>query len=110
LSCLKIRKPYITNEYQLKEENDGTKRYKARLVVKEFHQREDIDFTEIFSPIVKLTNIRSVLSIVTIEDLHLEQLDVKNVFLQSDLEEDIYMMQPQGYIILNKEHLVCKLK
>jgi len=42
--------------------------------------------------------------------LHLEQLDVKTVFLHSDLEEDIYMMQPQGSIMSGKEQLVCKIK
>ena len=58
--------------YQLNEEHDDTKRYKARMVVKEFQQGEGIDFTEISSPVMKLTTIRSVLSIVTAENLHLE--------------------------------------
>jgi len=60
--------------------------------VKEFQQREGIDFNEIFSLVVKLTTIRSVLSIVAAEDLHLKQLDVKTAFLHGDLE-DIYMLQ-----------------
>jgi len=59
---------------------------------------------------VKLIMIRSILSIVAAENLHLEQLDVKTAFLQGNLEEDIFMMQPQGYIMLIKEQLVCKLK
>jgi len=62
-----------------------------------------------FSHVVKLTTIRSVLRIVAANDLHLEQLDVKTVFLHDDLE-DIYMIQPQGSIMLGKEQLVCKLK
>ena len=69
-----------------------------------------IDFTEIFSLVVKLTTIRYVLSIVAADDLHLEQLDIKIVFLHGDLEENIYMMKLQGYMILDKEHLVCKIK
>jgi len=77
--------------------------------VKGFQHREGIDFTDIFSHVVKLTTIRSVLNIVAAEDLHLKQLDFKLAFLYCDLE-DIYIMQPQGYIILGKEHLVCKLK
>ena len=52
--------------YRLKEENDDTKRYKTRLVAKEFQQREGIDFNEIFS-VVKLTTIKSMLSIFTSE-------------------------------------------
>ena len=63
--------------------------------MKEFQQQESIDFTDIFSPIVKLTTIRYILSIVVAEDLHLEQLNVKIVFLHGDMEENIYMMQPQ---------------
>lgn len=51
-----------------------------------------------------------VLEIVTIEDLHIEQLDVKTAFLYGDLEENIYLMQPQGFIVPAKEGLVCKLK
>ena len=77
------------------------KMYKARLVVKGFAQKEGIDFDEIFSPI---------LSLVAAEDLHLEQLDVKTTFLHGDLEEEIYMQQPQGYEVKGKEKLVGRLK
>ena len=83
--------------YRIKEEHDGSKRYKARLVIKGFQQREGIDYTEIFSPVVKLNTIRTVLALVAKEDLFLEQLDVKTAFLHGDLEEEIYMIQPQGF-------------
>jgi hypothetical protein len=56
----------------LKEEDGGEKRYKARLVVKGFAQNKGIDFDEIFSPVVKMTSIRTILSLVAVEDLHLE--------------------------------------
>ena len=95
--------------YRLKEESDGSRRYKARLVVKGFQQKHGIDFTEIFSPVVKMTTIRVILSIVAAENLHLEQLDVKTAFLHGDLEEDIYMTQPEGFEVPGKENLVCKL-
>jgi hypothetical protein len=78
----------------LKEEDDVEKRYKARLVVKGFAQKKGIDFDEIFSPVVKMTSIRTILSLVAVEDLHLEHLDVKTSFLHGDLEEEIYMQQP----------------
>ena len=96
--------------YRIKQEHDGSKRYKARLVVKRFQQREGVDYTEIFSPVVKLTTVRLVLSIVAAEDLHLEQLDVKTAFLHGELEEDIYMVQPEGFLSREKKDLVCKLK
>ena len=69
-----------------------------------------IDYFEIFSPIVKLTTIRVVLGMVAAENLHLEQLDVKTIFLHGDLEEDIYMQQPERFAIQGKESQVCKLK
>ena len=96
--------------YKIKEEHDGNKRYKARLVVKGFQQKEGVDYNEIFSPVVKLTTIRLVLKIVAAENLHLEQLDVKTAFLHGDLEEELYMRQPEGFIKEDRKNLVCKLK
>ena len=85
--------------YRIKNKHDGSKRYKTRLVVKEFQQKEGIDFTEIFSPVVKMSIIRPVLGMVAVENLHLEQLDVKTTFLHGDLKEDLYMIQPEGFIV-----------
>ena len=80
--------------YKLKEEEGGKKRFKARLVVKGFVQKKGIDFDEIFSPVVKMTSIRIVLSLLATEDFHLEQLGIKTTFLHGDLDEEIYMTQP----------------
>lgn len=85
-------------------------RCKARLVVKGFNQKEGIDFNEIFSPVVRHTSIRVLLAFVALFDLELEQLDVKTAFLHGELEEEIYMEQPEGFIDPDKEHLVCRLK
>jgi hypothetical protein len=65
----------------LKEEYGGKNQYKARLVVKGFAQKKGIYFDEIFSPVVKMTSIRTILSLVSVEDLHLEQLNVKTIVL-----------------------------
>ena len=70
------------------------KYFYARLVVKEFSHKKGIDFYEIFSLVVKMTSICIVLSLVATKDLHLEQLDVKKIFLHGDLDEEIYMAQP----------------
>jgi hypothetical protein len=64
----------------LKEEDGGKKRYKDGIVVKEFSQNKGIYFDKIFSPVVKMTSIRTILSLVVVEYLHLEQLDVKQLF------------------------------
>jgi hypothetical protein len=106
------RKKKLHNKwfYKLKEEDGGEKRYKARFVIKGFAQKKGIYFDEIFSLVVKMTSIRNILSLVAIEYLHLEQLDVKTSFLRGDLDEEIYMQQPQGYEVKEKENLVCRLK
>ncbi|KAH9313081.1 hypothetical protein KI387_028116, partial [Taxus chinensis] len=57
-----------------------------------------------------MTSIHTILSLVAVEDLHLEQLDVKMNFLHGDLEEEIYMQQPLGYEVRGKEKLVCKIE
>jgi hypothetical protein len=85
-------------------------RFKARLVVKSFSQILGIDYNDVFFPVVKHSSIRAFLGIVAMHDLELEQSDVKTVFLHGELEEEIYMDQPEGFIVPGKEDLVCKLK
>lgn len=88
---------------------EGVK-YKARVVARGFNQREGVDYNKIFSPVVRHTSIRVLLAIVTHQDLELEQLDVKTTFLHGELEEEIYMTQPDGFQVPRKENYVCKLK
>ena len=78
-------------------------------MVKGYLQRIGIVYVEIFSLVLKLTSIRILLSIVTSENLHIEQMDVKTTFLHGDLDKEIYMKQPEGFVALGKEHMVCKL-
>ena len=74
LTELPVGKKTLHNKwvYRIKNEHNGSKRYKARLVVKGFQQKEGIDYTKIFSSIVKMLTIKLVLGMVTIENLHLE--------------------------------------
>lgn len=97
--------------YKLKtEEKNSLPRYKARIVVKGCNQKKGIDFDEIFSPVVKMSSIRVVMGLAACLDLEVEQLDVKTTFLHGDLEEEIYMEQPEGFKVAGKEHLVCRLE
>ncbi|GAA0151557.1 transmembrane signal receptor [Lithospermum erythrorhizon] len=91
-------------------DGDSSPRYKARLVVKGFDKKHGIDYEEIFSPVVKMTSIRVVLGLVAYLDLEIEQFDVKTVFLHGDLEEDIFMEQPEGFKIKGKEDMIYILE
>lgn len=112
LAAFPVGKKALHNKwvYRVREEHDGSKRYKARLVVKGFQQKEGVDSTDIFAPIVKLNTIRSVLGIVAIKDLYLEQLDVKTAFLHGDSDEEIRMHQPEGFSEKGEEDMMCRLK
>ena len=74
LTELLVGKKALHNKwvYRIKNEHDGSKRYKTRLVVKGFQQKEGIDYTKIFSLVVKISTIRLVLGMVAAENLHLE--------------------------------------
>jgi hypothetical protein len=85
-------------------------RFKARLVAKGFTQREGIDFNETFSPVSAKDSFRIIMALVAHYDLELHQMDVKTAFLNGDLNEEVYMRQPEGFHIGNDENLVCKLK
>ena len=84
--------------YRVKHEsNSKSPRYKARVVIKRFHQRKGVDFNEIFSPVIKMSSIRTVLRLAATLDLEVGQMDVKTTFLHGDLEVDIYMKQPDSF-------------
>ncbi|RVW97157.1 Retrovirus-related Pol polyprotein from transposon TNT 1-94 [Vitis vinifera] len=96
--------------FKVKENPDGTiNKYKACLVAKGFHQIVGFDFNETFSPVVKPTTIRIVLTIALNLQWKVRQLDVNNAFLNGDLHEDIFMHQPQGFIDPINPNYVCKL-
>ena len=97
--------------YKTKKDSLGNiERYKARLVAKGFTQREGIDYSDTFSPVSKKDSLRMILALVAHFDLELQQMDVKTAFLNGDLEEEVYMKQPEGFSSSEGEHLVCKLK
>jgi hypothetical protein len=97
--------------YKTKYDSKGKiKRFKARLITKGFTQREEIEYTETFSLVSKKYSFRIVMALVTHFDLELHQIDVKTKFLNGDLQESVYMAQPEGFAIEDKEHMGCTLK
>ena len=89
---------------------DGTiEKYKARLVAKGYTQKENEDFFDTYSPVARLTTIRVLLSLAASHGLLVHQMDVKTAFLNGELDEEIYMDQPDGFVVEGQEGKVCKL-
>ena len=84
-------------------------RYKARLVAKGFTQSYGIDYQETFAPVAKLNTVRVLLSLAANLDWSLHQLDMKNVFLNGDLEEEVYMDISTGLETTSNFNKVCRL-
>ena len=84
--------------------------YKARLVAKGFKQTHGIDYDETFSPVAMLKSIRILLAIAAYYDYEIWQMDVKTSFLNGNLLEDVYMIQPEGFVNPKNSRKVCKLQ
>lgn len=94
--------------FKLKFHSNGTiERYKARIIAKGFNQTEDIDYSETFSLIVNMTTIWTLLSIDA-NKWFLHLLDINIVFLNGDLDEEVYMKPPSG-LLTNSKKIVCRL-
>lgn len=98
--------------YKIKENILGAEPrvFKAILVVRGFTQREEINFTEFFSLVMKHASIRIIIALVAIQNMYLIQMDVKIAFLHGKLQEEIVMEQSEGTLYLVKKNYACLLK
>jgi len=92
------------------QSNGSIDQYKARLLAQGFTQTQGLDYEETFDLVSKLNSIRILLSLAVNLDRRLHQLDIKNVFLNGELEEEIYMRIPPGFEIESTRGKVWKLK
>ena len=79
-------------------------------MAKGYTQVEGVDYEETFFPVVRLVSIRLLLALIAHLDLELCQMDVNTAFLNGTLEEEIYMVQPFGFVSKGREDKVCRLK
>lgn len=90
--------------------NGTIKRHNGRLVAKGFQQNTGIDFSETYSHVIKVVTVRIMLTIIVHYNWPIRQLDFNNVFLNGQLEENVYMYQLEGFIDSSKPNHICKLK
>ncbi|GJT87611.1 zinc finger, CCHC-type containing protein [Tanacetum coccineum] len=96
--------------FKRKMKVDGTiDKFKARLVIQGFRQKERIDYFDTYAPIARITTIILLLALAAIHNLVIHQMYVKTTFLNGDLEEEVYMKQPEGFVMPGNKHKVCKL-
>ena len=105
VELLKGQKPVGSRwVFKVKTNADGSiERCKARLVAQGYSQKEGLDYDEIFSPVVRSESVRSAIALAAMNGLSLHQMDVTTAFLHGDLEEVVYMKQPEGFVVQGQE-------
>jgi len=97
--------------YKIKHNANGyVSRYKTRLIAKGYAQTYGIDYEETYSPVAKMTTVRAIIAMAAMKGWSLHRMDVKNVFFHGDLQEEVYMEQPLGYVDQTHPNLVYRLK
>jgi transposase InsO family protein len=96
--------------YKLKKDAAGQiVKHKARLVAKGYVQQAGVDFDEVFAPVARLDSVRLLLALAVQEGWKVHHMDVKSAFLNGELQEEVYVVQPPGFIVEGEEHKVYRL-
>ena len=96
--------------FRVKRDNLGLlNKLKSKLIAQGFSQIPGLDFNEIYSPTIMFTSIQLILALTCHYNLELQQIDVEGPCLNGILNNEVYMLQPEGFIKKVKEHLVCKV-
>jgi hypothetical protein len=97
--------------YKIKHTTDGSiEKYKARFVARGFSQKEGVDYEETFAPVSRYTSIRVVISLTSFMGWKIHQMDVKTMFLNGVIEEEVYIEKPQGFEVHGRKSHVYRLK
>jgi hypothetical protein len=91
-------------------EDEQVTRNKARLVCKGYAQVEEIDFEETFAPVARIEAICFLLAYACSKNIKMYKMDVKSSFMNGELEEEVYIEQPEGFQLSENANYVCKLK
>jgi len=108
-----VAEPVIDNKWVYRIKTDGAGnavRFKSRLVIRGFRQRKGVDHSDIFSPVARYDSAHLLLAIAAAKNFELRQFDVSTAFLSGDINETIYMEQPEDYIDSKHPEYVCQLQ
>lgn len=96
--------------YKLKKDTDGkVVKHKARLVAKGYVQKYGIDFEEVFAPVTRMETVRLLLALAAKNGWEVHHMDVKSAFLNGEIQEEVYVSQPEGFEKRGEEHKVYRL-
>jgi hypothetical protein len=97
--------------YKIKHATDeSVEKFKARFVARGFTQKEVTDYDETFFPVARYTSIRVIIALASVLGWKLHQMSLKTTFLNGKIEQEVFVEQPDGFVLRNKDTHVCKLR